>query len=96
MPKTFTTRFGSSNHGFFLQWTNDPSVATASLSLICKMTGNLHADLLTATNIITDPYIAATPRPVLMYPFTEASYSTFVAPTAPAPLLAVSYGTTTA
>ncbi len=83
MPKTFTTHFGSSNHGFFLQWTNDPSVATASLSLTCKMTGNLHADLLTGSNIITDTYLVA---PRLQYPFTEASYNTFVAPTAPAPL----------
>ena len=93
MPKTFTTTFGSSVHGFFLEWTHDPSVADASKKLTCKMTGNLHADLLTASNIITDAYLVA---PRLQYAFTEASYNTFTAPVTPAPLQKVTFGTTTA
>ena len=93
MPKTFTTTFGSSVHGFFLEWTHDPSVADASKTLKCTMTGNLHADLLTATNKITDAYLVA---PRLQYPFTETSYSGFTAPAAPAPLQKITYGTPTA
>ena len=53
MPKTWTTHFGSAIHGVELQWTHDPTVEAAAKSLSCRMTGNIHADLLIASSFET-------------------------------------------
>jgi len=46
------------------------------------MTGNLHADLLTASNVNDGVLVA----PRLMYNFNDVNYSTLTAPGDPAPL----------
>ena len=53
MPTTFTTHFGSTSHGVFLEWTHDPTQAWGSKTLQCLMTANMYGDLLLASKTVT-------------------------------------------
>ena len=52
MAVSFTTHFGSISHGVLLEWTNDPTATTPTLT--CLMTANMYADLLLASKTVTD------------------------------------------
>ena len=59
MPKTFTTFFGTSFHGLFVDWNNDPDAAGDVDELKITFNANLYAAGIAAGDLASqvDPFL---------------------------------------